>query len=689
MSGRWARFAVAFVLVTWPALDGLATPCESVRAHLLSLSDDPKRPLQAANPLANEIVILDPGDASTQEILDRLAFVLRATWKDKELRRDSEAVQALQSLDRDARIRTITAFLKEVTVLPDTNNVNAYASAFRASLDSAEELIRNGYTSVTQPNSALRVPAWDHVQTPARVTLARVLTALGSETLADLPRYETVVFSDRPTAVQRAMPDAAQLKSWIAQLAPLGAEAVRDRPPGEAITDGIVLSTERLVQSVNQGGIARIHLFLTRRADEITCLLMLYGSRGEELGIAGRAVLRIPIQPRGMRVAPDIPDVDGTLPLSGANQEFHLISGLGLPTTPIGIEQLRPSFEFQERMFRPTKNDPLGFGVNDVLLAIGRRAGLRVMACVQDSALDAFRDCVKRQVVDFLDFLAALSDEHEIIVQDNWLLVRPKNSLESERSRIPRAALEKLMMQANDQKHLSLRAWALHHYESKVAAHRNPIARTYRSFINHLWQRSYPVVDSFEGDDYPLPVLMFLGSLSEAEYEALMHGRASFDLGGLRIDQRTWMREILGYRHLLLRRDPSSDGPDWLLTGSEAVPEVSLRGAVLRSDLTSAKAIVNQTMSFDAMKGLLNSPNTIEEVWRSFGSWPELDVTLAMNGRYVVGHQQFVRITITARTGIVRHLGIRGEFLPTTEALVFRDLPEDVRRAFGGSDRSN
>lgn len=685
MKANWARNLTVTLLVAWPASSGLAAACQSVRAHLLTLSKDPQQPLRAAPQLADEILIIDAGESQNREVLEQLAFVLRATWNGNELRRESQVNDELQAWDRDKRIETIEEFLKEVAQLPDGNNLDAFVKAVRMSLDSAEELIRNGYSLVTPTNSRFQVRVLDSVQTPARVALAKILGALGAETLADLPPYETVVYSDRPTAVQRLIPQADSLKGWLSQFAALAGEAVRERTSGEVEINGIVTSTVRLANSVDNGGISRIHLFLTRRADDIVCFLILYGSNGEELGAAGRAVLRIPTLRRANHIVPVAPEVIGDISLSRTSQEFDLISGLGRPTIPAGIEHFRPSVELLQRLLHPSESDPLGFGVTEVLLAIRKKAGLKVLACVQDSVLDTFRDCVKNDVVNVREFLAVLAEEHEIIVRDGWLLIRPRNPIESERSRIPRPTLEKMTQQANAAKHLSLRAWTKYHYESGVAAHRNPITRIYRWFVYCLWQRSYPVVDSFEDDDNPLPVLMYLGSLSETEYETLTNGRANFDLGSLRIDQRRWMREILGYRHLLLRRDTGSEEPDWLLTGSEAAPEVVLEGVVLRSHLSAATAVVNATMSFDVMKGLLNQPNTIPEIWRSFGAWPEMDVIGSMDGRYVVGRQEFVKITITLRSGMVRQLGIRGEFSPTTEPLAFRDLPEQVRRAFGGN----
>lgn len=66
---------------------------------------------------------------------------------------------------------------------------------------------------------------------------------------------------------------------------------------------------------------------------------------------------------------------------------------------------------------------------------------------------------------------------------------------------------------------------------------------------------------------------------------------------------------------------------------------------------------------------LLNRPLTLDEVRRSYGSWNEIDLNAALTGRYLVGVQHTLWVTIHVRSGIVRRFG---------------DLPEDVRRAFGG-----
>ncbi|MEW5882993.1 MAG: hypothetical protein AB1725_02065 [Armatimonadota bacterium] len=650
----------------------------TVDAYLERLSEGREQPLKTQPPMSGEVILVAAHGAGEEELMQRLAHVLHAEWKDGTLVRDSETANALHAKDRQERLQAVRTFITQRVPIPTTADLEQYSNSLRTSLQRADELSRNGYGSVSPPGANFRVPTWASVQTPAQVLLNATIRALGEETFADLPYYRTVMYSDRPTQVQRAIPNADELKRLLARLSALALEVLAEQTYSDSPIEPQVRDLRSHSQSLTDGNVSRLQLFLTRRQDDVMCLFVVYDGGGR---FAGTASVRMPTRlpsdlhlPEGLRL-------NRSVRLSGLSHE--VLAFLAPERMPPGVLP-NPTAAATAAMFQPLKTDPLAFGVAEVLASVAEQMGVRLAACVQDSALNLVVALERDGSVDAAAFLSALADEHEISLADGWLLVRPRNPLNSERQRVPRDVLQRLMDRARAEKGLSLRAFAEYHFQSNTAAYRSPVTTAYQWFTYAFCGRSYPRVTQFENDDYALAVLMYIGSLREQEYALLTSGRAQFDLGSARPEQRDWIREIIGYRHLLLESGiEAGTTPEWLLTGSEAAPMLSLRGAVLTTERISQRAVVNEETRLREPDTLLNQPMTLDEIRASYGSWRGIELAAAMRGRYVVGTREMLWVTIHVRPGIVRRFAIPLDFHPETEPLRFSGLPEDVRRAFG------
>ncbi len=652
----------------------------TVDAYLERLSEGREQPLKGQPPIAGEVILVADHGAGEEELLKRLAYVLHAEWKERQLGRSSGLLAELQHLDRQRRAAVIDAqlnsFREDATIAETAERVGTFVK----SLDAADEIYRAADRTLSAPQPVIKSPSW--------FLLSRTLLALGAERLADLPLLTTVVYSDRPTSAQLPLPgDVAHLlreysETWAAALPKL--QDIEYQGYAQTLLQQFVTAAT----GVARRGVSKVQVFLFRTDSELLCSIAVYDRDGAFLDANG---FRLRLEDPVSDVLPARLGSLESVRLNPLSDEFRLLlpNGRLMPGASAFAEGRRPSQDLMRAMFSPLEHDPLGFGVADALYATADVTGLNVVACLSDSALSAFLSAVREDRLSLSDFFSELSRDHEILVQEGWLLVRPSNPLRCESRRVSREALARMMATAEQEGCLGLRNFAVYYFRAAEAAWQNTITTAYQYFIYYTFQRMYPAVDEFPGGPV-FHILSFLGSLTEPQFTAIMSGRAQFDVSTLSPRQIALLREIVGYRYLLLERaGQARQAPDLSLTGSEVAWQARMQGVVLFTERTTERAVVNAKPRVRSNDWALNRPRTLDDVRRIFpGILQQTDIRAAMDGLYVVGSQELVTMTIQLTPGVVRRVVIRGEFRPETEGLRFVDLPEDVRRAFGDADAS-
>lgn len=101
--------------------------------------------------------------------------------------------------------------------------------------------------------------------------------------------------------------------------------------------------------------------------------------------------------------------------------------------------------ELRARMLEPTKHEPLGWVVGDLLSGLGAKTGRQIMATVPDDLLGKLAQSVSGNSVNLKALWTQAGLGLQITSDENGWLIHPRLFAEADRQRVDRVALEKLL----------------------------------------------------------------------------------------------------------------------------------------------------------------------------------------------------------------------------------------------------
>lgn len=546
----------------------------SVVAQLSKATDED---LRVSRELSEEVVALCGVDLSLADALAKLADVASATWESEGpfrlLKRTAKQQQECRQRDSDSRSAQLESQLQEYS--KEISRSGTPYDRAREAIRRFELMLKGESKGVWSQGPAGVVDLF----LPSDVLLKRVLLAVGSKRLAELPYLETVVFSTNPTARQRAfsssvgplIDDYAEEQSWFVKAS--NEEQFSSAHP-------LFASWWKNLQSqpVDRTDIGKVLLSARFEGGRVWTLLQIFDTEGGNRGAAVR-VMSVFHEATSQDVINAIPESAMFRPPTTHREFGRLASEPGMfvaqhlrPIEPTGLAPM-----VEERVAHPDQVEPLSLFLGDLCCEASRLLGRPVVARLPDSCAPVLADVRAWDGIPLRTAVSQLSQKYGVRVEEKsgWIVLSPSNDLECERARLKRSALATVMELAGTRPLLDIRAIASLHFNSGTGAFKNPIV----TFYLNLLVTTGMAVDPY---DIPFPLLSLIGSLTDDDWRAALKGEpVLISKSGLPTQRyyEQWCSFGAGYDMWLgpgivqrTRRGVLDAVPDLLLSGTEALP---------------------------------------------------------------------------------------------------------------------
>ena len=442
---------------------------------------------------------------SAEAILAGIAEAANATWYLRDNRRVlvRTTKQAEDDGAEDAEVRA--SWIRRV--ISKTPIQSAFTEANAAALADYRFEYKNTQTSFAQLDVM-------NARSPLGRFTRRLIDAMGAKELASLPQGQRLVFSTRPTRVQRPMP----LKNLDSLPATFRAEQNRYVKAVEAKGDpgmqGQFISGFDFVQPVPVNP-AKISLVIDNRNPHQLFILVTFHDANGEIMLSTRGSLTRD----AFETPPVIDPKSPRIPLS----ESSLLRLRVSRTTSIVTDQDRKPFQDL------VADEPLEFVHGDALRAWSRAANKPIFALLPDSAIGWTS---RTDNMTISSNRASLSRSTSIREERSRFILRPLEPASARQARANRAALTAYIREC-------LKAG-----RSTLAAQMN-LARATRSgfgnsgdwFIRLALPPMHPSLDS-------LMVLKLVALGPQSQRQALLEGR-SLSLSALTREQATLAHDLV------------------------------------------------------------------------------------------------------------------------------------------------
>jgi len=518
----------------------------SLRAILQDVGDQTGTTISVEPPLADGMIFVKVRDLPAQELLDRLASKLQATWsKSSPTRMGLERTAAQRSAVFSSHARTLEQVLP--TAIGDgsaewqSDDLDQAASRYAAKIRAAMDDPTKQTAVVTGPADGL---------------LRELVKDIGWATLARIPAYRIALYSNEPTASERPLPDKCDLaikryRQIELKMAALIDELMRER--WDQYTG------DRVIAPLHQAGaIGRVLLSAYRTDTNAFFNLTVYRLDGTRHSWASKqATFTLPNPP--------------TVKLSTDETALRW----GLQET---IDALKSNAQvpLAERTASPEDFDLLELQAAPGLRAISGKQSCLVF--LPDRIVQLLLERQPKSGKSFSDALrqcgVALSED------DGWLSGSPVDLSVYDRSCLSRNYLSDWVKGLRKDPDDQVRASALLYAKAGDSVATSDLDDLYRNkVLPRFGVPAHPM-------RLPRWLLAFLGALSDQEWSSLMGGEpVSVGSGSRSASMHTWSYSAA---QALSRLAGGGNIPDSMLCGSLAFPNGLPPGAVVRIHPRSA-----------------------------------------------------------------------------------------------------
>lgn len=438
---------------TDPALERKVTfRCQAMTAAAAidQLSKLSETPLSTQAPISGEMLVLRFKDVPLRIAMDRMATAASGEWVKTEsgytLTRPGTLIRAIEHTQRAERIAALKEALAKRLKDFQPYDANTVATLFDALRSNAKAKPAAG-----SPQSESRPAAFARQRPSERLT-TRLLAGIDVENLADLPNGQRIVFSTRPTAMQR--PLASQAYQAVQDFAREqqiwnGASNGLSVPGGRYLSMGQATASPQVIASQAN------RLLMVCVADwdygTIQVQVKIADQAGQVLSdtrsaIFLRSFAAVADKPAGSPVSPG--RTGKAIQLSPLAQELRDLLRTDENGAHAGVA--KPiSADLKGYLLNPVQNDPLDLFPSEPFLAAGDALDLNVAACVDDSDFEG-------SMSSDLTADGALSGSGKI--KDGWFILSPDNPLKVKHE--DRRALSVFLNSAAQKGRLTLEAKA-------------------------------------------------------------------------------------------------------------------------------------------------------------------------------------------------------------------------------------
>gem|GEM_PF-4398959 len=357
-------FALA-VLIDSPVT--LTVPASDLGSTLAEISQATGVRHEAAENIRREIVLVHVVAVKPQDLRERLAKALNASWKTEgdgwRLYRSSEQARDEAVAEQSARRARLAQWIAESRV-PAVFDAPKLASELASKLQAFQG---------ARDRTRAELRRFDADGPAGRLT-RRALAAIGAAELARIPSWTTVVYATRPTPAERALPSGdlmlrtygTERQAWLA-----AAERAKIATPRRGNT---IYEVGSLAKGQDVG--ARPYRVLLRLTRTLGGSVHAYGHVADE---RGRVIDEVQENANGdLKFAP----VPGVTPLPLPKEIEPLREALA-SRYEAGVRTPFPNAVL-ERFLQPENVDPLRLVASPLLLHIARRRGVDLIASLPD-----------------------------------------------------------------------------------------------------------------------------------------------------------------------------------------------------------------------------------------------------------------------------------------------------------------
>lgn len=509
---------------------------------LASLSQQVGEKLVCAPGLEKEILMIRVKNVSWPVLKTKLAEVSWAQWRKREDEWVFERPQSLVRLHKEAVLRKRAAEFKS-QIKAVNSRLTAWTPAtlnqLLAKQSQAAETEFNA--GVETKSAAIQAMLRTGIDTPAGRALTRVLALIDPAELASLSRNSMAVYSTRPTAVERKLPDGTGdvLKQFVVEHESYAAGIAgrKDLFAPVAYLDPRFNVAPDLPQAT------RFVIVIRRMFD---------GGPDANLSAVdadGRVVARagFAFSEPSQNATPfkDLPAYPVTLSQTAKEFEaiYTVVSGRYGGDLGDRAAARKLAIEWIPTFIKSGEIEPMGFIVGDILSQTAKESSVNLVADLPDKLLTFMpmsryeKDLQSRSLV---ERMASPFNNMTGKFADGWLELTPADPVSATEDRIDREALGAFSRQVAEKKRVTLDDLA--NYAVKVPGH-----ICFES-IDAMIAKIYANHDSMTGSGlanyYCANVLRFWGSLSAGQRTAIRKGEG-FAAATLSAEAKFWLNEMV------------------------------------------------------------------------------------------------------------------------------------------------
>jgi len=658
---------IALALLGWLPID-FEPPAARVEVLLPQLAKQVGHVLIATPELQDDVLVVSARQASPAELLDKIADALEATWDKRgaswSLLRSAEQRKARRErTERDTLAwisRAVSGYGQAGERLPTFDEREAAAIA------QAAMLVNPG-----EPGPSFHLEN----RLPYQRAAEELVRCLPPSQLASLPLGQRVVFSTKPNAMQRALPEAgAKILATLRDQMGLLATALARQPQFDKDSANLwpfywmVLPHGRQLDDVL--------LVVRRDPGQLSLKPVFVDQRGFDLA-PGMTTLSLTRYDLSAKPRQDVPD--DVVELSPDSKAW-----VRLYNTPYGA--LDFNADLGPRIRRCATDDPLGIVFDDGARAMRRATGKSVVLAPADSAFVALAIALRQSklTVRSFDHLMRLA-KMEVEESQGWIVAKQPFPDEVAYERVDRKALEALAKALD-------RDGAVTLAQAAAFARKQPNG-CWNGLLSRLLSRVGPAIGISRDN---LPFLRMVGQLPVATQERLIAG-GIVKLSDLDSAPRTSIVDGL--------MNPWYWEGDMTLDNPTSRPEVEDSTAGLEADLTEVlprgpeRAAPMMLTSSEVPIALVKRPEGLinaldpagvaDSIWRSRQSGGDAKLL------YKKGLQSRWDLALRVNSKVTKHFyynetHAEGDWGPYAQLpAAFRRQVDDALRAYAGAEKGD
>ena len=548
-------------------------------------------PLLISNQLAQEVIFMRLKDVTLADAMSKLAEAVGGEWvregSNFRLIRTPSGAREESEVEIAARAQIFQKAIREMVAdVEKTQNYteNEARQAMQNMQRQMTQMMQGGSSNAGGGRNMMQTMMSQANMMPGNRAIARLVNSIDPKVLASMAPGSRLVFSSRPTRMQRALSGnpMAVAQSFVQEQKAFN-NAMQTLTGGNS-NEGVAIGGGRggMMMVRGMGGMMgdpnllastpfKVILVAQRfgSSDSLSLQLNIYNDQGQSMGLGFSGLSPAFLEPTQSDLKPQeseqpielsalskefkkMMQQGGISAANGAIVSFTTAAGGGGPmrgasfSFAAGGDPNQPALqitpEWRERILNPEKNDPLGWIPNDIFTGIAQGLQKNMVVQVPDSLVLLTAQGLGETGPKPTEALLMMKQGWSMTIKDEngWIVSRPDRPSTAAASRINRNGLGTMLRTLQSRGRLSLDDMANFVISQPITNLSTGFTLSYARLINQ------GVADQqlgrfLCGDDL---MLRFYGTLNQAQRNVLANGQR-LPIQGLSQDQRNLLSRMV------------------------------------------------------------------------------------------------------------------------------------------------